>query len=1006
MKKETNNPTSAVARVKQRNMLKRQRMAAIFISVAVLLLVAALSFVLYIVDIYSFEDVNGDEYLIKRVDGVYALCYKDGEVCGTVDFEDDKCYLTSIGTMVLIDGESGESEIKVVVETEGTETQYYNYYVSLFNTMTYDEDKVKEESQIIDSIKVYNAEGGYSFVRDENDDFYIDGFKGSAYSQISFAQLAAACGSAVATQRLKAPVRLSDGSIDYAEYGLSGEVRERVELDSDGNEMTVKYDYVPAYYIVTAVNGDWHKVIVGDKTVTGGSYYAKYEGGEVNGKAQSPRDTVYVMNIAEIAISEGYNGYDLLNGRIENFVTPQIVYPMSVTDYFNVANFSIYKDIDYTGIYTALAEKFGEADIGSEAFSKEYENLFVELSKKVCDFSFYDMSERKGSMDAYVPYKSNIKYTSGYYLNSDNVDKVLAAFYDTDFGEVVKISPSDDELSKYGLINSPYVIAYRFKTKNEKGEDVYEENFVEISEKTNGYYYAYSKKYDMIVTVKSECFDFLGWDDTYWYDENYIQWSISNIDSILIESPAFSTEFEIEDSASKYLEYIAKSGNKVVVGEKEYRIEKNAEGKYILTLSGEGVKPAYSGDYLITPVVYTQGERASDNYIFSESSEVDLNSDGANDAVMYYFYDIVKNDGEFYLVAQVMCADYNGNQITDTEVVVGEKAYRSQYFKTRNGYLFFAGKYSSVGMKIEETYGQYKRGEWGDGNLFITSKGQNVLIDKDTGEWVIIDGVSCGVYLADKDNSRLSERAVEVPALYDENGRLTRYSDTFYPLTDKKLQYDDEAGTIMAYNKLKKEWQKITYSDCTIGVWGECEYYVLEGGVLLLVDTSTGDFGEISVLSSPTYIADIKSDGELLDYVIEKEGFTESSKSATAMQNFQELYKYLLSASFEGLAELSEAEKEEYRAYDDFTSGKNDACVLKMTIKASDFKGNEKTVIYRFYRYSERRAYITVEVADGSGSSSEKAYGNFDVLYSFVRKVIEDAQRIVDEQPVYSTEKY
>ena len=1007
IRKETDRGLSAPARIKRSNMLKKQRMAAIFIAVAVLLLIVALAVVLYLADIYSFEDINGDEYLVKRVDGAYTLCYKDGEVCGTVDFQGKKCYLTKVGTIVLVDGESGETEIKVVPATEGTETQYYNQYVSLFNTMTYDKNQVKEEAQIIESIEVHNLYGTFSFAREEGNDFVIDEHRDTAFSSLSFSQFATACGSAVASRRLENPVKLENGAIDYAEYGLAAEKREKTEIDDLGNETSVEYDYTPTYYIITAINGDWHKVTVGDATVTGDGYYAKYDGGEVGGKAQSARDTVYVLMITDLALSDGYNAYELLNGRIENFVSPQIVYPMGVSEYFNVKDFTVYKDIDYAKIYESLSEKFTEEDAGSEEFLKEYQRLFTLHSKKVCDFSFYEMSDRNGTMDAYVPYISNLEYTSGYYLNGDNVDLMLSAFYQTEFGGVIKLSPTEEDLEKYGLLNSPYVVGYFFKTKNEKGEPIYVQNYVEISEKgDDGTYYAYSETYDMIVSVKESSFNFLEWDETYWYDESYIKLGISNIDSILIESPAFSTKFDIEDSASKYLGYVARSGRKITIGEKEYVIAKGEDGKYVLTSDGVPVKSQYSGDYLITPIRYTTQERQDKNYIFSEASEVDLNGDGTNDAVMYYFYDVVYNQGEFYLVAQVVCADQNGNQIGNTEVVFGEKAYVSPYFMTRNGYLFFASKYSAIGMKLDETYGQYKRGTWGNGNVFVTSKGQKVLVDTESGEWLLIGEVSCGVYLADSENSRLEKRAVKVPALYDENGNLRKYGDVFYPLTDKKLQYDDELETIVAYDKLKKEWQGITSDECTIGVWGECEYYVLEGGITVLVDTGTGDFGEVSVLSNPIYIADVIADGELLDYVIEKDGFTASSKSATAMQNFQEFYKYLLTASFEGLASLDESEKAELRGYDDFTSGENDACVLKITLKASDFKGNEREVVYRFYRYSERRAYLTIEMPDETGSSSKIAYGNFDVLYSFVRKVIEDAQKVINEQPVYSQNKY
>ena len=1005
----TNRGLTAPERVKRGNMLKKQRIAAIFIVVAILLLIAALAIVLYVADIYSFEDINGDKYLVQKIDGVYALCYENGEVCGTVDFQNQKCYVTAIGTIVYVDGVTAQATIKVVPETEGTEEQYYEYYVSLFGVMTYDENAVKEDSQVIESIEVHNEQGSYKFVRDKNYDFVIDGHEDAPYSLISFAQFANTCGSAVATRRLADPLKLANGKIDYAEYGLADEIREKVEKDADGNDVVVEYEYKPGYYVITAKNGDCHKILIGDKIVTGDGYYAKYEGGKVNGKTVSARDTIYVLTITNLAITDGYNGYELLTGRIENFVTPKIVYTMGLTNYFNVRDFRIYRDIDYQGIYAELAEKFDESDVGSKEFMEEYERLFLEYSKKVCDFAFYEMSERQGTMNAYVPYISNIEYTAGYYLNGENVDIMLQGFYETQFNGVIKLSPSEEDLEQYGLSNAPFVVGYLFKTQNEKGEDIYVENYVEISERrAGGIYYAYSATYDMIVEVKEASFAFLEWDETDWYDENYIQLSISHIESILIESPAFSTKFEIEDSASKYLGYVSRPGRKITINGKEYVIEQNADGRYVLKTSGEVVNPLYSGDYLITPVNYSSPERADENYIFVENEQVDSDGDGNYDAIMLYYYDIAYDSKakECYLVAYAICTDSEGNQIGSTVAIPGKTAYESAYFITNNGFLFFADKSSAIGQRIEETYGKYKRGSWGDGALFVTADGQNVLVDKKTGDWVIISGTTCGVYLADRDSSRLADRAVTVPALYDSKGNLTRYSDVYYPLTDKKMQYDEESGALLAYNKVKKEWESLLSTECTIGVWGECAYYVLEGGKCILVDTVTGDFGEVAILSNPVYIADILSDGNLLNYEIEREGFTESSKTATAMQNFQALYKYMLFASFEGLADLEESEKEAFRAMDDFTSGENDACVLKITIKASDFKGNEKEVVYRFYRYSERRAYVTLEVIGDGESSSEKAYGNFDVLYSFVRKVIEDSQKIVNAQPVYTEEKY
>ncbi len=1000
----------AAARIKKRNMLRKQRIAAVACAVALCLLVAALCTVLYMVDIYSFEDVNGDKYTVKRLDGKYALFDQSGELCDTTEHQDELCYLTRLGTVVKVDAEKGETEIKAVVDTYGSEINDYGTTVLMFKGMTYDENSIKDKSMIIESIEVKNQNGGFSFVRNKDKDFVLKGYEGTPYSAQSFAMLANICGRTRASRRLEDPVRLQSGKIDYSEYGLAPEIRERVETDGQGNEKTVEYEYVPTTYVITAMNGDRHEITVGDMTVTGTGFYAKYDGGTVyNGEKteESPaRDTVYVLSIVKDTIYGGADGYELLNGRIESFVEPMIVSPMQLNNYFYVSNFVIRDNIDYGAIYTALAEKFSADDIGTEEYLKEYEKLFLKHSHSVCDFSFYDMAERAGSMNAYVPYISNLEYAAGYYLNGNNVDLMLSGFYQTEFAEVIKLSPSQEELEEYGLAYAPYLVSFLFKTQNEKGEDVYVDNFVDISEKNeDGTYYAYSSVYDMIVTVKESSFAFLEWDETYWYSENYIQLSISHIDSILIESPAFSTKFEIEDSASKYLGYVAQSGRKIKVGDKEYEIKK-VDGRYVLTHNGEAVKPAYSGDYLVTPVTYTPGERQAQNYIFSESSETDINGDGQNDGVIYYFYNITNENGKLSLSAQVIVADYEGNPISETQTVAGKVAYESSYYKTKTGYLFFANKYSSVGIGIEDMFGKYNRGSWGNGRMFITSNGQKVLIDNDTADWMIVDDVMCGLYLADSEFSRLAERAVEIPALYDEKGNLKRYSDIYYPLTDKKIKYDEEKDIIAAYDKVKKEWRKITYSDCTIGVWGKGEYYVLEDGVTILVDTEIGDFGEVSSLTTPIYVADIYSNGERLDYTVSKEGYTASQQTATAMQNFQELYKYLLTASFEGLAELDDEQKQEFQRMDDFTSGNESACVLKITLKASDFKGNEREVVYRFYRYSERRAYVTVEMLDGSGSSSEKAYGNFDVLYTFVRKVIDDAQKVVNAEPVYSSEKY
>jgi len=264
-----------------------------------------------------------------------------------------------------------------------------------------------------------------------------------------------------------------------------------------------------------------------------------------------------------------------------------------------------------------------------------------------------------------------------------------------------------------------------------------------------------------------------------------------------------------------------------------------------------------------------------------------------------------------------------------------------------------------------------------------------------------------GIYFADRETSRLAERAITIPALY-EDGKLKRYEETFYPTTDKKLLYNDETNKIMAYNKLSGAFEDITYADCSIGVWNAGAYYVLDDGKLVVVNEVTGEWGYLSVLNSPTYIANIKADGQILDYSIPIVTVSQKNSEKTAMENFQQFYKALLMASFEGMAEISDEQKQGFEALDDFSSDDaNNPCQLKITILMTDLVGNSRHVVYRFYRYSERKSYITVELlTEGEDSSSTQAYGSFYVLHSFAEKIIEDAKRVVDGIEVDATSKY
>lgn len=101
------------------------------------------------------------------------------------------------------------------------------------------------------------------------------------------------------------------------------------------------------------------------------------------------------------------------------------------------------------------------------------------------------------------------------------------------------------------------------------------------------------------------------------------------------------------------------------------------------------------------------------------------------------------------------------------------------------------------------------------------------------------------------------------------------------------------------------------------------------------------------------------------------------------VKNFRQFYKTMLILSLEGVAPLNDEEK---------AALVNDPskCQLELT-----FITDSTTLEYKFYPYSERRSYYTIN-----------GEGEFYVLRSMVDKVIADADRITRDEPVDSESKY
>ena len=543
----------------KKSSLLTQTRAIIALVVAAVVLVGGLVLTNYIVQIYRYEDADGTVYTIRKKGGSYGLYRKDGSPCDT---NDEGYYLTSFGTQLEVDAKSGEYEVYAVVDVEGTEVLGNARRVLAFKQLTYDKSSTTDYSRVIRSIEVHNQQGVLDLYRPDGVDtnrFVIRGHEGTAISDELFAQLSSGCGYTISMQRLENPVRLADGSIKYAEYGLAKETRVKTDkdgkpvLDENGKEVT--YEYTPTWYTVRTLQPDArtgvdsYTMTLGDATISGAGYYARYEG----------RDTVYILSSTNLEVALQ---------PIESLVTGRIVYPMTLNTYFNVRDFVLRTDIHYDRILlhmaAELADILDEIDLNKvdlndlstltdaqraalrealDRIDKLDEKQFTEMydrglelySRKVTAFSYVDMEQRENSLYSSYPYRMATAYMAGYRPNADNISKMLQNLYSMSFDAVKALGPTAEQLQEYGLSEPAFDISFVYTD----ADGVEHGNHVTFSAKTaEGKYYAFADEYDMIVEIDESMVPFLSWKDIDWYDRDYFQYNIAHIKEIRLDGTA------------------------------------------------------------------------------------------------------------------------------------------------------------------------------------------------------------------------------------------------------------------------------------------------------------------------------------------------------------------------------------------------------------------------------------------------------------------------------------
>ncbi len=552
-------PTAATAAKKKTSLGTQKRAIAVLLILSVVLAVA-FGVVSVIVDIYEYEDFDGMEYTIKKKRGEYGL-YKDGVIC---DIDKDGYYLTTLGTQLSVDPETGEYKIYAVVDTTGTEVVGVGQRVLMFKQLTYDQSSTNDLSKVIKRIEVHNQKGEIIVNRGENNRFEVEDCPTAILVDELFAQLSVGCGYTISMQRLENPVRLPDGSIDYSEYGLAPEKRtEKNEdgtdkVDENGNPVT--YDYKPTWYTVTTMTNETYTVTLGDPTVSEAGYYARYE----------DRDTVYILSSANLDAA--------VLQPVEALINPMMVYPMSLNTYFQVSNFTYRSDIDHYAIYRDMVKevigfdldtvepdaegnyseevqaKLDEAskaiaDMDEKDFAKMYDRIFESNSRLVTAFSFIDMDQRTDTLYSSVPYMMSSDYMAGYLPNSDNIGAVLQGLYSMQFDRVAVLSPTDEELEAYNLDIPAHDFSFTYK--NAEGQE-FDNHFI-LSDKTeDGKYYGYSEIYDMILVIDESQLTYLEWEEIDWYEREYFLFNIAHVQTIKLEGAGVKSPivFTLDNSKS------------------------------------------------------------------------------------------------------------------------------------------------------------------------------------------------------------------------------------------------------------------------------------------------------------------------------------------------------------------------------------------------------------------------------------------------------------------------
>ena len=319
-------------------------------------------------------------------------------------------------------------------------------------------------------LEVHNANGGYTFYRYDIENIYLEGMEGTPFDMSALSSIIVSAGYTLATERLTTDCQ------DFSEYGLA-------EEDD------------PAWYEITTVAGNSHKIYIGDALVTGAGYYCKYEG----------RNAVYVLDPTMSVLLESVN----------NFITPLLSYPVSTASGNSFDDFYLIRDNEIV----VWIDYLKASEISNTATAGEY----------------------------------RFKIPAQYAVNPDSTSVLLQTFSGFYGEEVVLAGTSTENLDEkmlledYGInLNTPdYELHYSFN-----GISNY---MVFSSQDEYGYMYVYSSFFNFVVRIHISSVQFIDWGLLQFVDDPVFRANINDIASIRIQGRDIDATFTLNGEGETIL---------------------------------------------------------------------------------------------------------------------------------------------------------------------------------------------------------------------------------------------------------------------------------------------------------------------------------------------------------------------------------------------------------------------------------------------------------------------